>query len=79
MERRDMLEIKIDVISKNVDEIKQDVSKIKDAIYEPDCGLFMRVHKNTEFRKRRLKIDWLIITASVGVLVNVLVSLFFGR
>lgn len=79
MENIERLELKLDALIKNVENIKTDMNKIMDSIYDPDAGLFIRVHNNTEYRKRRVKFDWLFLTVSIGILINLMVDLFLGR
>ena len=79
MEKIDRLELKVDEILKNIDEMKSEISKIIDSVYDPDNGLYIRVHNNTEFRKRRVKFDWLLVTIGLGILVNMMLSIFSGN
>ena len=79
MENIERLELKLDTLIKSVENIKADVGKIKDSIYDPDKGLFIRVHNNTEYRRRRVKFDWLFLTISIGILINLMLNLFIGK
>ena len=79
MENLERLELKLDLLLSSIGEIKSELLRIKESVYDPDNGLFIRVYRNTEYRKKRIKIDWLFITASVSVLVNMIWILVFGK
>ena len=52
-----------------------DVSKIKEAVYNPDKGLYARLRVVEEEKKRSDKITWLILSVMVGTVGAYVISL----
>ena len=56
----------IDVINDNQKKIGEDVLKIREAVYDPDAGLYARLRVVEEERKRATKFSWLVISVFIG-------------
>ena len=59
------------------DELGENISKIKEAVYNPDTGLYARLTKLDarldaleDWKRNNAKVLWIIITVSVGLLLN---------
>ena len=46
--------------------MSDDVSKIKEAVYNPDVGLYARLRVVEEEKKRATKFGWLVLSVFVG-------------
>jgi hypothetical protein len=66
---------KLDAVGKQLNRIEEKTSKISDAIWEPDTGLFARVATNTVARKALL---W-IVTILGASIVATMVRVYLGK
>ena len=65
----------IEIINNNQNQMSDDVSKIKEAVYNPDKGLYARLRIVEEEKKRSDRITWLILSVMVGSLGAYVISL----
>ena len=59
----------IDVVKDKQDEMAADISKIKEAVYDPDSGLYARLRELENWKQTSSRILWMIITAVVSLTV----------
>ena len=68
----------INSVKDKQDEMADDIVKIKEAVYNPDEGLYARLRELEAWKKSSAKLIWIIITAMVGLATgsfwNLLVS-----
>ena len=64
----------IQIINNNQDKIGDDVAKIKEAVYNPDIGLYARLRVVEDQKKSTSKLLWIIISMGVGCLGAYIVS-----
>ena len=57
----------IDSVKDKQDEMADDIVKIKEAVYNPDEGLYARLRELEAWKKSSAKLIWIIITAIVGL------------
>lgn len=65
----------LEVINSNQSLMSQDISKIKEAVYNPDVGLYARLRVVENDKKSNAKILWLILSMMVGSLGAYIVNL----
>jgi hypothetical protein len=65
----------IEIINNSQTTMSADVSKIKEAVYNPDKGLYARLRVVEEEKKRGDKITWLILSVLVGSVGAYIISL----
>jgi len=65
----------IAIINNSQTTMSVDVSKIKEAVYNPDKGLYARLRVVEEEKKRSDKITWLILSVMVGTVGAYVISL----
>jgi len=65
---------KIELLLDKHDELAENVSKIKEAVYNPDSGLFarlreleVRIRLMEDWKATNLRILWIVITSIVGL------------
>ena len=68
---------KMQVLLDKQDELGENISKIKEAVYNPDKGLYARLNKldarldNLEaWKNSNTKIMWIIVTVGTGLLLS---------
>jgi len=57
----------VDTIKEKQEEMADDISQIKDAVYHPDEGLYARLKALEAWQRTSARLIWLIITTVVGL------------
>ena len=57
----------IDSVKEKQDEMASDIGKIKEAVYNPDEGLYARLRELEAWKKNSSRLIWIIITAIIGL------------
>jgi len=57
----------IDSVKDKQDEMAADIGKIKEAVYNPDEGLYARLRELEAWKKNSSRLIWIIITAIIGL------------
>ena len=52
----------IEALSQNQERMSEDVSKIKEAVYNPDEGLYARLRALELWKESQSKIQWILIS-----------------
>jgi len=55
----------IEVLGANQERMSEDISKIKEAVYNPDEGLYARLRAIEQWKESTTKIQWMIISVVV--------------
>ena len=63
----DKLCLSIETMKERQDEMLDNVSKIKEAVYNPDEGLYARIRALESWKNTSSKIMWTMFTAVVGL------------
>ena len=63
----DKLCLTIETVKERQDEMLENVSKIKEAVYNPDEGLYARIRALEAWKNTSSKILWTLFTAVVGL------------
>ena len=58
----------IDTLGANQERMSDDISKIKEAVYNPDSGLYARLRSLEQWKETTSRIQWMMFS-SVGVLM----------
>ena len=69
---------KIEMLLERQEEMALNVAKIKEAMYNPDQGLYARIRELETWKQTYSRLQWIIITSIValttGALWNVIIS-----
>ena len=57
----------IDVVKEDMKVMATDISKIKEAVYNPDQGIYARLRSLEAWKETSSKVTWIMITALVGL------------
>ena len=57
----------VDTIKDKQEEMADDISQIKEAVYHPDEGLYARLKALESWQKTSTRLLWIIISAVVGL------------
>jgi len=58
----------IEIVKERQEDMADDIAKIKEAVYNPDEGIYARLRELENWKKTSSRLIWLIITTSMGVL-----------
>ena len=59
----------IERMSERQEEMVEDVRKIKEAVYNPDEGLYARLRAIEQWKENQSKLQWAITTTVIGLVV----------
>jgi len=57
----------IDIVKERQMEMADDVAKIKEAVYNPDQGIYARIRELEAFKKQASRLIWIIVTTLIGL------------
>jgi len=57
----------IDVIKERQEQMALDIGKIKEAVYNPDQGLYARIRALESWKDTSTRLTWIIITSVAGL------------
>ena len=60
---------KFDQMMGKQDEMADDIAKIKEAVYNPDEGLYARLRALEAWKKTSSRVIWMVVTALSGLVV----------
>ena len=58
----------IDLVQHKQEEMSEDISKIKDAVYDPDHGLYARLRELESWKHTSSRMIWTLFTTVVGII-----------
>ena len=59
----------IDTVKDKQEEMADDISKIKEAVYNPDSGLYARLRELESWKETSTRIIWMVVSAVVALSV----------
>ena len=65
--RLDRLQMSIESVKEKQEEISDDVAKIKEAVYNPDSGLYARIRALESWQNTSSRLIWTLFTSVVGL------------
>ena len=72
----DQIMDKIETVKEKQDEMADDIAKIKEAVYNPDQGLYARLRELESWKDTSSRLIWMIITTVVGLSAAAAFKLF---
>ena len=68
----------IERMSERQEEMVEDVKKIKEAVYNPDSGLYARLRELEPGKESQAKVQWTIITTVIGLVAATLYKMIIS-
>ena len=59
----------IERMAERQNEMLDDVKQIKEAVYNPDSGLYARIRALEQWKESQAKIQWTMTTAVIGLII----------
>jgi UDP-N-acetylmuramyl tripeptide synthase len=67
----------IERMAERQDEMLEDVKKIKEAVYNPDSGLYARLRALEQWKESQAKIQWVMLTSIIGLMIATVYKAIF--
>ena len=67
----------IERMAERQDEMLEDVKKIKEAVYNPDSGLYARLRALEQWKESQSKIQWVMLTSIIGLMIATVYKAIF--
>jgi hypothetical protein len=64
----DKLSMKIDELKERQEDMAEDISKVREAVYHPDEGLYARIRELEGWKDTSSKVMWMLISSMIGVI-----------
>jgi len=58
----------IEVMSDKQEQMSEDIAKIKEAVYNPDQGLYARIRELEAWRRTSSRMIWTLFTTIIGLI-----------
>ena len=58
----------IDVMSDKQEQMSEDIAKIKEAVYNPDQGLYARIRELETWKRTSSRMIWTLFTTLIGLI-----------
>ena len=71
----DIMMSNLDTVKDKQEEMAQDIVQIKEAVYNPDSGLYARLRELENWKETSSRLLWMIITSVVALTVATLYKL----
>ena len=68
----------IEIMSERQEVMVDDVKKIKEAVYNPDEGLYARLRELEQWKESQAKVQWTIITTVIGLVAATLYKMIIS-
>ena len=62
----------IDTLAANQERMGYDISKIKEAVYNPDEGLYARLRAREQWKESQSRVQWLVTSGVIMLIVKML-------
>jgi len=72
------LKITIEHMSERQDQMIDDVKKIKEAVYNPDSGIYARLRALEQWKASQSKIQWALVTTIIGLVTATVYKFIIG-
>jgi peptidoglycan hydrolase CwlO-like protein len=72
----DRLNDNIDAVKEKQEEISEHIAKIKEAVYNPDSGLYARLRSLEQWRDSTEKVNWFISTTVAALAMQTIWDIF---
>ena len=66
--RLDRLQMGIEAVKEKQEEISEDVAKIKEAVYNPESGLYARIRALEAWQNTSSRMIWTLFTTTAGLI-----------
>ena len=72
------LKLTIEHMSERQDLMMDDVKKIKEAVYNPDSGIYARLRALEQWKASQAKIQWALVTTIIGLVTATVYKFIIG-
>tara|TARA_R100000005_G_C4978821_1_gene189247 strand:+ start:953 stop:1213 length:261 start_codon:yes stop_codon:yes gene_type:complete len=72
------LKAQIERMAERQDEMLDDVKQIKEAVYNPDSGIYARLRSLEQWKESQVKIQWYMTTTIIGLVIATIYKALFS-
>ena len=72
----DRLQLGIEAVKDKQEEISDDVAKIKEAVYNPDSGLYARIRALESWKNTSSRMIWTLLTSVIALISAFIIKNF---
>ena len=73
----DRLMDNLEVMKESQEKIEDNIAKIKEAVYNPDQGLYARIRALETWKEQVSRVVWAVTTSVIGLTVAAIWQMFF--
>jgi len=67
----------VESVKEKQDEMAADISKIKEAVYNPDSGLYARLRALESWKDTSSRVIWILVTSMLGLMAATIYKTLF--
>ena len=71
------LKVAVENMAIKQEEMNEDVKKIKEAVYNPDSGIYARLRELEQWKAQRQKTEWAIMVTLIGLVTATVYKTIF--
>ena len=64
----------IEFVKEKQTEMANDISQIRESVYNPDQGIYARIRELESFKRQVSKVLWIVMTALIGLGIHQVLS-----
>ncbi len=68
----------VERMSERQEEMVEDVKKIKEAVYNPDSGLYARLRALEQWKESQAKIQWAVVVTLIGLVTTTIYKIIMS-
>ena len=68
----------IEIVKEKQEEMAEDIAKIKEAVYNPDSGIYARIRELESFKRQVSKVFCIVVTKLIGLGMHQVLSAQMG-
>ncbi len=68
----------VERLSEKQDEMNADIKQIKEAVYNPDSGLYARLRDLEQWKETYSKVTWGVLTTLMGLVTATIYKMIIG-
>ena len=71
------LKVAVESMAAKQEEMNEDVKKIKEAVYNPDSGIYARLRELEQWKSQREKSEWAVMVTLIGLVTATVYKAIF--
>ena len=64
----------IEVVKEQQDTMADNIAKVKEAVYNPDQGIYARLRELESWKKNQSRLMWIVLTSGFGIITAAIMN-----